>query len=301
MGACAHPRGHVRRFFARHPVALPLVGILALALGAAPCLPADAATLARLEAARSAGPRSAGLTPMGGDGRTAASRDSTAPRFYSAEGWGERVGVDGSADIDAGSAGPGARDPFAPQEDSEGIAAALGRPSREATRAGDEKARAPERKLRVFPVEGTLRGSLRRAEADHLEFRGAKARTRIGGTPFDFGALTRGDEVEIPYRLVGDKRWLWPALQVDERPATQRFAVQGIVRGPILRLDRREGRIDIGHMRLRAHPADLADMGVGQMREVRFVEIGTRLWLHSSAPVDISGGEALLAPRSAAR
>lgn len=143
--------------------------------------------------------------------------------------------------------------------------------------------RAEAGRIRRFSASGTLRGQVRQVSEGSISLGGANGTAQtLRGTPFTLGKINRGDDVEVPYMWVGNRRWLQSPLA--ERPPLAAFAVRGEVLGPVTRLDRKRGLLGIGRLRLKAHPSDLRTIAIGQVLRVDFVEVDRKLWVHSAAP-----------------
>ena len=136
-------------------------------------------------------------------------------------------------------------------------------------------------RIRRFPAAGTLRGQVRKISESSISLGATNEKPQtLRGTPFTLGKMNRGDDVEIPFVWVGNRRWL--TSPTEERPPLTAFAVHGHLRGPVTRLDRKRGVLGIGKLRLKAHPHDLRTIAIGQVLRVDFVEVDHRLWVHSA-------------------
>lgn len=140
-----------------------------------------------------------------------------------------------------------------------------------------------EERVRRFSAAGTLRGEVRKVSEGAISLGNGKGKAQtLRGTPFTLGKINRGDDVEIPFVWVGNRRWL--TSPTDERPPLEAFAVRGQVQGPVTRLNRKRGVLGIGKLRFKAHPNDLKSIAIGQNLRVDFVEVDHRLWIHAAEP-----------------
>lgn len=136
-------------------------------------------------------------------------------------------------------------------------------------------------RVRRFSATGTVRGQVRKVSEGTISLGNSNGKFQtLRGTPFTLGKINRGDDVEIPYVWVGNRRWL--TSPSEERPPLEAFAVRGSLHGPVTRLDRKRGMLGIGRLRLKAHPHDLRTIAIGQVLRVEFVEVDQRLWVHSA-------------------
>ena len=133
----------------------------------------------------------------------------------------------------------------------------------------------------AIPAEGVIRGTVVRKRPHAIFIQDRGPRVRVMGTPWDFLAISVGDVVSLPYRTVGDAKWIWPVEPGADRPTADAYSVRGSVEGPITQVDRPRGMIQVGRLWVRSHPADLEAFDEGQIVDVRYVQIDGRLWAHT--------------------
>lgn len=145
----------------------------------------------------------------------------------------------------------------------------------------DERASLGQGWTNPLRPEGTVRGTIVHVSAGLISFADGARPRQIHGTPLEFFGLSEGDAVEISYRQIGRNAWGWPPASDVTRPPIATYAVRGSIRGPAARLDRESGRLQIGALKLRSHPATLEGVGLGQVLHVEFIHVLGELWAYS--------------------